>query len=123
MDLSTRTHEERRMQKIPIFGQLWIEHWASYGWRFGHRGISHWPVIGTLTRLFWIVKPIIWMALILALLVWGDVIYIGWVDKPGHIDWTWFPAFFIGWALQDIAHEIADVVVSEHKRKLRERKL
>ena len=46
-------------------GFVWLALWWPYAFVFRHRGVSHWPIIGTLTRLaylggFWV---IIWLIL------------------------------------------------------------
>lgn len=35
----------------PIIGAVWENYWLPYGKWFGHRGISHTPLLGTLTRV------------------------------------------------------------------------
>ena len=117
------THEEHRALKVPVFGKMWVMFWASYGELFNHRGISHAPIIGTLTRLFWLIKPFLRQAILLAFLVVSDIIVVVWVYEPGQFGLGWFPWFFLGWTFQDLIHEFADVLVSEHKQSIKERKL
>lgn len=123
IDLTTRTHEERRMLHIPIFGRMWIAFWASYSWWFEHRGLSHWPVVGTLTRLFWLCRPIFGMLAVLILFHYSSVIHVEVTQELGPLFRWWMFPFFVGWTLQDLVHETADVLVSEGKRKMRERGL
>ena len=123
IDLTTRTHEERRMMGIPIFGKMWIAFWASYSWWFNHRGISHVPILGTLTRLFWMARPVLGFAAIAWLMVRGGMIQVTWLIEPQAPTFIYLLPFFLGWTLQDAVHETADVLVSEHKQRLKDRKL
>ena len=116
LDLPTKTHEEDRMMMIPLFGNFWIAFWSSYGWWFSHRGISHFPVLGTLTRVFWLVRPFLVLGLALFFLEKNEVIRI--LVKPEEaLIKPWMLVFFLGWTCQDLVHEIADVIVSDVKRR------
>lgn len=42
-----------------IFESIWSVFWRSYAISMKHRGISHWPIIGTIHRLIFIVFPFI----------------------------------------------------------------
>lgn len=37
---------------------IWYGYWKLYGRLFPHRGISHWPMIGTMTRILYLAVPI-----------------------------------------------------------------
>lgn len=69
---------------------LWRWFWYPYGRMFTHRGISHVPVIGTLTRLvyFFPAWPVWW-----------------WLG-----DWTW--PVVAGIIIADVLHVAADKIVS-----------
>ena len=87
IDLITLTREERRMRKrVPVFGRLWVAYWAAYGSFFTHRGVSHWPIIGTMTRAayaFW----------------WVPLMF-----DPMPVSQSFVVAMFASWALQDFFH-------------------
>lgn len=62
------TSEYRVIRLLGPLGCFWVGYWMSYALAFGgfwikhkwmkHRGMSHWPVIGTLTRVFWLIPAI-----------------------------------------------------------------
>lgn len=71
-------------------GKIWFLLWYPYGKLFKHRGISHWPIIGTLTRAWFILPLAFWIDLQIVLLFFGglclaDILHI-------IMDWstTWF---------------------------------
>lgn len=105
------------MLKIPIFGKMWVMFFASYGELFNHRGLSHWYVFGTLTRLFWIVRlPLVGVALLWLLQLSGVIEVVVLID-PEPLAWDWFLPFMAGWVLQDFFHITADLLVSDIKQK------
>lgn len=60
-----RTRAHRIVGRIPLFGALivaWMRLYAALvNWGrppFVHRGLSHWPIIGTLTRVVWLGAPV-----------------------------------------------------------------
>ena len=87
IDLITLTREEQRIRKrLPIFGRFWVAAWAPYGSFMSHRGISHAPVLGTLTRAlyaFW------WVALL---------------PDPPSLPHAFLTAAFAAWCVQGIWH-------------------
>lgn len=91
LDLPTKSAEESRIERrFGFLGRLWLAYWAPYSWLLSHRGISHWPIIGTATRAayaFWWLVP------------------TGLLDAlaPGLL---W--AAFWAWCVQDIYHVAAD---------------
>ena len=52
-------HEQLRYVFYPI-NRAWFYLWLPYGHLFTHRGVSHWPIIGTYTRIFYL-YPIIFI--------------------------------------------------------------
>lgn len=64
------TVAEARIGNIPVIGWVWV------GWSYGysrffnkkgskylkHRGLSHWPFLGTLTRVIWFWLPLFFAA-------------------------------------------------------------
>lgn len=109
-DLEGTTWEERRIYNLlPLLGLLWQWAWFLYARAVPHRGISHTPVLGTLTRLLYIVA-------ISYLLVW--MVNGAWLNYcqianctpqtvviPWHRvnEWTWTGLLF-AWVVQDMGH-------------------
>ncbi len=92
IDIPHRTHEEWRIiRRLPIIGRLWTAWWAAYGQLFTHRGISHAPIIGTVTRIAYALWP-------LALLPTATLYPFRYMAA----------AAFTAWCVQDIVHLIAD---------------
>lgn len=125
LDLPGRTHEELRLLRhLPVFGRLWVTFWGGYGQFFRHRGLSHWPVLGTLTRAFWLVRHLVFFVLIGAVLNWtglADVSIIPHVDVGRMLASQLFVSFLVAWMFQDIVHEFTDILVSGRKRRKRAR--
>ncbi len=71
-----RIYPERR---YPIWGSF-LYYWSlPYGLLFKHRGVSHWPIVGTLTRVvfmgLWGIPALMWFAG----MQWADVVgYSAW---------------------------------------------
>lgn len=103
--------------------------WSLYGVLFKHRGISHWPVIGTLTR-------VVYLAMLGAVLA-------GMIELSGHIPWirwqqsrswiqshwptlrawmmsTWFVVWLAGLMAADLLHWLLDISSTKIKRWMRE---
>ncbi len=84
----------RQIKLFSIKGLLTLP-FRPYSYLFHHRGISHWPIIGTLTRLLWA-----------ALLLW---LLCDWAGQPFpglqsiHVNWL-----FLGIAVADLTHEALD---------------
>lgn len=66
-------------------GWLWVMYWYPYSLIFRHRGVSHRPVLGTLTRLLWLTP--LWLM----------------IGVPE-------PAFVAGLMLSDLIHWAADLL-------------
>ena len=77
--------------------------WTLYGKLFKHRGISHVPVIGTLTRLVYI----LWIPLLIM------VIYRVSFDVP----WNTVGLLFIGLCIADTLHVTLDKIVTAYKTR------
>jgi uncharacterized metal-binding protein len=75
-----------------------------YGKMFRHRGVSHWPVIGTLTRVAYVLLPL------------GAVLYSLGVWRPQSLipEGAWW--VLGGLMLADTLHAIMDVLDTERKR-------
>ena len=105
LDLRTRTRAERHLQRIAlltwpllIMSNLYAIVFGSGRWPFTHRGISHWPVIGTLTRWLWFGGPVA-----LLLVVTGN-------ETALTSAWPALFWAFTGNCLSDLVHIIADAV-------------
>lgn len=42
---------------LSLVASTWNYFWSPYASFFTHRGLPHWPVIGTLTRVYWVYLP------------------------------------------------------------------
>ena len=89
--------ERKKLDAAPIAGRLWLSFWASYGALFTHRGISHYPILGTLTRLLYIMWRL--KAGLLFALVFGIIDHTFFVVL-GYVLLCVLP----GWILQDVVH-------------------
>jgi len=105
LDLRTRTRAERHLQRIAlltwpllVMSTLYAIVFGSGRWPFTHRGISHWPVIGTLTRWLWFFGPVA-----LLLVVTGN-------ETALTSAWPALFWAFTGNCLSDLVHIIADAV-------------
>jgi uncharacterized metal-binding protein len=105
LDLRTRTRAERHLQRIAlltwpllVMSNLYAIVFGSRRWPFVHRGISHWPIIGTLTRWLWFGGPIA-----LLLIVTGN-------ETALASAWPALFWAFTGNCLSDLVHIIADAV-------------
>jgi len=66
LDLRVRTRAERLLERgalltwpLIIMSGLYARVFGGGRWPFVHRGISHWPVIGTATRWLWFGWPVV----------------------------------------------------------------
>lgn len=115
-DIDKMSWERRRWFNIwtPL-GHIWYLLWYAYGKMFKHRGISHFPLIGTATRILYVTI----IAICCQLLFEGspDVASQLWPLKL--IDsYPMFSAFtFVSWSIQDIVHSLFDVVSTFLKRR------
>jgi uncharacterized metal-binding protein len=105
LDLRTRTRAERHLQRIAlltwpllVMSNLYAIVFGSRRWPFVHRGISHWPVVGTLTRWLWFGGPVA-----LLLVATGN-------ETALAMHWPALFWAFTGNCLSDLVHIIADAV-------------
>lgn len=107
IDQEGRTREEQRLYDIPLIGPFvgWVWQWFWYGYAiiFRHRGVSHTLVIGTFTRILYLVGA--------SLLVWFGVLglieIIGGarqIKLPTLPSWEFSLAFILFWIIQDWMH-------------------
>lgn len=93
MDVDGGTHEEQRWLIGPV---LRVIFWP-YAKAFKHRGISHWPIFGTLTRLLYLFGPA-WLLCVALGVTWPTI-------EPRYLWWA-----LGGWAAQDTLHWVLDWV-------------
>lgn len=95
--LAITTSEGRLLRWFKDLGALVIGYFTWYAYRFKHRGISHYPIVGTATRWMWIMTPlmIIWV-------IGGDYENFE-IYKNG---WFWW--MFLGNCFSDLLHIGAD---------------
>ena len=116
LDHDSLTRTETRIRRIPVLGRplhlLFVAFWYPYARMSKHRGPSHWPVVGTLSRLGYIIVMLVllnavgrwilfgtpkhWADPLLSLLVWG-------VRNPVRAG-----AWMAGECLADLLHSLAD---------------
>ncbi len=109
MDLESKTHSEALLRQVPVLGLAFQFFWYPYAVLHRHRGVSHWPVIGTLGRLAYM--------LVVAALI--GVFAVGWTALVGNdlptltlpaIDWSFWFWLLAAWAAQDLTHIALDAV-------------
>ena len=94
-DIPHRTHDERRMiRRLGFAGRLWVAYWAPYGQLFTHRGISHVPFLGTLTRALYA--------------LWWLPFVVDALPVPVPVPVPFVVAMLAAWCVQDLAHIAAD---------------
>jgi len=71
-----------------------------YGWLRKHRGLSHWPVVGTLDRLAWFLGPAM----------------VAWWATGRAVDWAGLALLVLGLCISDICHIIMDRGETRWKR-------
>lgn len=95
MMTSSEVRAKRILLTIPILGHIafavWFGWWTVYGLCHKHRGISHTPILGTLTRMLWLAP--LWI-----------VLYVRKVE----IDPLMALCLFAGLVISDIGHYLRD---------------
>jgi uncharacterized metal-binding protein len=94
---------------------IWDKFWMVYGLRFKHRGISHFPVIGMITRVFYIPYRI--GQLFCGLLALGGFLYLvvlEWWPLPKFV-WFVLGGLIIG----DVVHLFMDLFSTGRKVQIR----
>lgn len=95
--------EDRLLQLWRPLGYLWFLLWWPYARLAAHRGASHWPLLGTFGRAFYLLAPVLL------------VLTLARVPVP----WWMIGLWFAGLCLADLAHITADRLWSKGKRILR----
>ena len=126
IDVNDTTYEEYRLYKLfwPL-GFVWQNLWAPYGLIFAHRGWSHTPVVGTLTRVTYAL-----IITLLSMVTFNEWIRLAQYDKRLMVDPTilfvffWYNmtfclSWFTVWCIQDIMHFICDIMSTAAKKEAR----
>ena len=110
LDHHVKTREEARLLDFnKRLGQAWMLYTKPYSKLFSHRGVSHWLIIGTLTRLPWIFPPLT--------IIWFLLFKTTGVDTQ-----ELFSYVLIGWTIQDTIHIVTDKIYSWLKAKKKGRR-
>jgi len=129
VDLVTKTYEEWRIYNYREWlGIVWQAFWFPYALVMGHRGVSHWHGVGTLTRMGYFLATVYILANYVAIGAHNDFCS-SWggcgmwhptnVKLVGQAMWTTAPfwiAWYIAWAIQDELHIVTDWGYSTKKR-------
>lgn len=109
LDQQTVTFSEWVWTKIPIIGWLmtgvWFTLWLPYAMMFKHRGLSHAPIFGTFTRVFYL--GLIFVAI--------DSIWWHIVITPIEVEIV--TQLVIGLMISDIGHFARDMITSARHRR------
>lgn len=86
-------NEHALVKRTMGLGFLWLMLWYPYARVFKHRGVSHWPIVGTLTRVLYL-----GVLLTVALMVTGMQMYIeDVVDIGGYVVGGMMISDFVHW--------------------------
>ena len=106
IDVDHTTREERRLENIPIIGPyvryIFQVFWYPYALAFNHRGFSHIPILGTLSRAVYQTLGIAFI-LYVFIMITGAIIP-RWEDK----NWNYILFYLLGWSIQDMFHILFD---------------
>lgn len=81
----------------PVAAWIWRAFWWPYAKAFRHRGISHWPVIGTCSRILYISVYVALFTIVLALF-----------NKSVRLLYSWELPVLVGLMLSDSVHALLD---------------
>lgn len=120
IDQNGTTTEESRFLLVPFIGRilfiLFATYWYPYALLFKHRGWSHIPVFGTLSRFAY--ELLVNSLLFLLVEDQGIKDLVASVD-PG----PWLGVFLAGWMIQDFGHLLFDTqLVSKVAAKMTSRR-
>ncbi len=97
----------RLTRRFGVLARVWC---TVYDHLFRHRGLSHTPVIGTLTRLAWLILPLAILAFLCYL-------------SPPPVEWGWPVLWWVGGLmLADALHAAMDWWSTAGKRWVRKRR-
>jgi len=107
LDMQQRTVSETTLLRWSLgIGYLWVFLWYPYAMLFRHRGISHTPIFGTVTRIVYLLG----MALLVQHLAhsFADAQWNIWPWIHQH--WQYIAIFSAGLAIADLGHWVLDHV-------------
>lgn len=121
IDHKARTVEEQRVYMISDrLGKAYEALWSPYAVLVGkHRGVSHVPILGTLTRAFYLLASLKIAQYVILGILWElglqDSLYIPLVDRkiPIEIQFLFVFGILVGWMLMDFVHIALDAVLQE----------
>lgn len=122
-DLEGTTWEERRLYNLSLLlGLLWQWAWFLYARAIPHRGISHIPILGTITRIGYLVF-VSYMATWIVNGAWLNYCqFAGCAPQQVSIPWnviqplTW-AGLIIAWVAQDMGHLLLDRKRRRHRKR------
>lgn len=116
LDVDTITTSEWKMVKrFWIFGMVWVTFWYPYAKLIPHRNpLSHFPIVGTLGRLFYLILISVFIGYMFDLQVDEMMMNIEVVFNH-----RLFAVWVIGLMVADTGHCVADIGSSAYKRKKR----
>jgi uncharacterized metal-binding protein len=95
--ISITSSEGRLMRKFGVFGFAVVWWFMPYGYFFKHRGVAHWHIIGTITRVVWAFwVPVTWYLLSGYTFPYMPFVYL------------FLASMFVGLALADSLHILMD---------------
>jgi|GEM_PF-6625021 len=74
--------------------------WSPFGYLFTHRGILHWPLIGTLLKASWL------------FLLCAPLLYHRLIDLTQAYLWLLQSPWILIWAFADFSHIISDILIA-----------
>jgi uncharacterized metal-binding protein len=109
LDLESTTHSEALLRQIPVVGLLFQVLWYPYALLHAHRGVSHWPIVGTLGRLAYLVV----LAGVISIFALGWAALVGSTTPPPTLPQLTFDqaaCLFAAWIAQDLVHLLLDAL-------------
>lgn len=132
IDLPTRTYEERRVYAYRHWlGIVWQSFWSPYSLVMGHRGVSHWHLVGTVTRMGYFLVAAYILFNYVGVGMYNDAcitfsscrdVYPATLDIVAQIVQAtaqFWVFWYVAWAIQDELHIITDWGYSTKKRMRR----
>ena len=92
------------------FNRVWYFFWQPYGSLFTHRGLSHWPIVGTLTRAGYVLLIMLGLRLFLPILNLNPIINYLELYFPTEANLTNFSSFSLFWFIYILPVFLSDVI-------------
>ncbi len=103
LDMRTRTVSERYVVRMSLgLGWLWIAMWYPYALLFKHRGVSHAPICGTVSRILYMSLFYIGVAYFFYTFYQVDILV--WPQEY----WLQLLVFAVGLTISDLGHWVLD---------------